>query len=173
MLSCNPGSVLKMITRSETSTNQSGSIMNRSGSAAQSGSEMNRSGSLRTYLRKSKLRWQVNDCLFKSKTRSCRDYSIKSNFFLFFSDKDKNWQLDHCLVEPRISWIVWGNVKFRFAGNRLIWMTSWLFTDLPDSPQSSSNWSFLCFFVLREGFEAARHAPLSACHQLGIDLVIG
>ena len=41
-------SVLKMITRSETSTNQSGSAMNRPGSAAQSGSEMNRSGSLRT-----------------------------------------------------------------------------------------------------------------------------
>ena len=39
-----------MITRSETSTNQSGSAMNRPGSAAQSGSEMNRSGSLRTYL---------------------------------------------------------------------------------------------------------------------------
>ena len=39
-----------MITRSETSTNQSGSVMNRPGSAAQSGSEMNRSGSLRTYL---------------------------------------------------------------------------------------------------------------------------
>ena len=37
----------KMITRSETSTNQSGSPMNRPGSAAQSGSEMNRSGSLR------------------------------------------------------------------------------------------------------------------------------
>ena len=31
-----------MITRSETSTNQSGSAMNRPGSAAQSGSEMNR-----------------------------------------------------------------------------------------------------------------------------------
>ena len=39
-----------MITRSETSTNQSGSAMNRPGSAAQSGSEMNRSGSLRTHL---------------------------------------------------------------------------------------------------------------------------
>ena len=122
--------------------------------------------------RKSKLRWQVNDCLFKSKTRSCRDYSIKSNFFLFFSDKDKSLQLDHCLVEPRISWISWGNVKFRFASDRLIWTTSRLFTDLPDSPQSSSNWSFF-FFILREGFEAARHVPLSACHQLGIDLVIG
>ena len=45
----NSGSVLKMITRSETSTNQSGSAMNRPGLAAQSGSEMNRSGSLRTY----------------------------------------------------------------------------------------------------------------------------
>ena len=50
MLSCNPCSVLKMIIRSETSTNQSGSAMNRSGLAAQSGSEINRSGSLRTYL---------------------------------------------------------------------------------------------------------------------------
>ena len=49
ILPWNSGSVLKMITRSETSTNQSGSAMNRPGSAAQSGSEMNRSGSLRTY----------------------------------------------------------------------------------------------------------------------------
>ena len=50
ILLCDSGSVLKMITRSETSTNLSGSAMNRPGSAAQSGSEMNRSGSLRTYL---------------------------------------------------------------------------------------------------------------------------
>ena len=48
ILLCDSGSVLKMITRSETSTNQSGSAMNRPGSAAQSGSEMNRSGSLKT-----------------------------------------------------------------------------------------------------------------------------
>ena len=47
MLSCNSGSVLKMITWSETSTNQSGSAMNRSGSAAQSGSAMNRLGSFK------------------------------------------------------------------------------------------------------------------------------
>ena len=50
MLPWNSGLVLKMITRSETSTNQFGLAMNRPGSAAQSGSEMNRSGSLRTYL---------------------------------------------------------------------------------------------------------------------------
>ena len=52
MLLCNSGSVQKMITRSETSTThgQSGSAMNRSGSAAQSGSAMNQSGLLRTYL---------------------------------------------------------------------------------------------------------------------------
>ena len=46
MLWCNPGSVREMITPSVTSTTQSGSAMNRSGSVAQSSSAMNRSGSV-------------------------------------------------------------------------------------------------------------------------------
>ena len=58
MLWCNLGSVQE-ITRSVTSTTQSGSAINRSGSAAQSDSAMNRSGSLRTVFQYVKDSWQL------------------------------------------------------------------------------------------------------------------
>ena len=81
MLSCNSGSVQKMITRSETSTTQSGSAMNRSGSAAQSGSAMSRSGSLRTYLT---FRISSSDISKPPRRQKTKLASCDELFFFFF-----------------------------------------------------------------------------------------
>ena len=119
ILLCDSGSVLKMITRSETSTNQSGSAMKRSGSAAQSGSEMNQSGSLRTYLKISSFTRQQMQSLkmsfnprhiFLQRSFSCSSFAIvlssrmseieKSLMTVLRFDQKFviSWDTSHCML---------------------------------------------------------------------------